>query len=177
MKLLFATLSALFLATSAMAQEKGLFPELDGQFKLPEKQSQHDAFDDYLIPDEPADDAEDGQEDSENTVIKIQLQDLKGALPYARTLAYCSGTAVLTNETKQPLKSLSLTLTYKDMPAELSYSGVQPGKSQSQSLMLIGPPCESILNMPEIDIKTCQWGSQSEDNCKKRVQFLPPQPK
>jgi len=113
-----------------------------------------------------------GEKVEGNLVIKIQNVD--GVLPYARTLAYCTAEAVLTNETNQRLDQLALTITYKDMPKDLNYSGVAKKKSRTQKFMLIGLPCENIKGMPDVQVKTCKLGTQSEAACKKRVQFIPP---
>ena len=118
-------------------------------------------------------------EEKENEKVEgnvvIEVQNVEGVLPYARTLAYCTGEAVLTNESDTILRQLSLTITYKDMPKELSYTYVGKKKSRTQKFMLIGLPCENILGMPKVEIKTCKLGKLSEEECKKRVQFIPPQ--
>ena len=106
--------------------------------------------------------------------LVIEIQNVDGVLPYARTLAYCSAEAVLTNETNQRLDQLSLTLTYKDMPKDLNYSNVSKKKKRTQKFMLIGLPCENIKGMPDVQVKTCKLGTQSEAACKKRVQVIPP---
>ena len=106
--------------------------------------------------------------------IKIQLTNLKGVLPYARDYAYCFGDLVLTNGTNQKLESLSVKLTYRDTPTIVSFSGVDKKKTQKQSLMLIGRACEDILSTPEIEVQECKMPPQSEESCKKRVQFIPP---
>ena len=102
------------------------------------------------------------------------MKDVQGTLAYARTLSYCSAKVVLTNETNQRLDALSMTLTYKDMAKDISFSGVRKKKSQTREILLIGPPCEDILNEPNIDIKVCKMGNKSEEACKKRVQFVSP---
>ena len=167
MRFLFIVLGIMLVGTSVRAQQ--LFPDLDAKFQQPQKPT---ATDSAPTADQgPSVSADDPDQDKH---FSIRLEKVQGALPYARTLSYCAGTATLTNETKQPLQSLSLTLTYGDMPAELSYGGVKPNGTQSRPVMLIGPPCESFLNMPEIEVKTCRWGAQSEAACKKRVKFIPP---
>ena len=168
MRFLFMAFGIMLLGASVRAQQ--LFPDLDARFQPPSKptlaESAPKAAD---VQEAPAD-----SDPDQEKYLRIRLDDLQGVLPYARTLSYCSGTATLTNETKQPLQSLSLSLTYGDMTSELSYGGVQPNGTQSRPIMLIGPPCESFLNMPEIEIKTCRWGAHSEDACKKKVKFIPP---
>lgn len=166
MRFLFIVLGMMLIGASARAQQ--LFPELDAKFQPPQKPTVAEpAVAEVQAPAAAAD-------QNQDKYLRIQLGGLQGVLPYARTLSYCSGTATLTNETKQPLQSLSLTLTYGDMKSELSYGGVRPNGTQSRPVMLIGPPCESFLNMPEVEVKTCRWGAQSEDACKKKVKFIPP---
>lgn len=167
MRFLFIALGLVWVGTSVWAQQ--LFPDLDAKFQQPQKPAMADSA---PAPDKGQSVSVDEQD--QNKHFSIRLEKIQGTLPYARTLSYCAGTATLTNETKQPLQNLSLTLTYGDMPAELSYGGVKPNGTQSRPIMLIGPPCESFLNMPEIEVKSCRWGAQSEDACKKRVKFIPP---
>ena len=180
MKVFLTGVTFLLMSGSVMAQEADLFPELKGQFEPPktEKSADEKVVDalqgrgnirsaQRAVAAKPTAERQEGN-------LKIELENLNGVLPYARNMAYCYGEAVLTNETNQALDSLSVTLMYKDMPAELSYGGVKPHQKQSQQIMLIGPACEVILGMPEVDIKACKLGSQSENACKKRVQFIPP---
>ena len=183
----------------AMAQEAdGLFPELAGQFEqapvseevdlnvkreetseqsnLPIAQPdfKKEAQDpDSNIPTNRQDDKVDTGEKAEGNLL-IEIQNVNGVLPYARTLAYCSAEAVLTNNTNQRLEQLSLKITYKDMPKDLNYANVSKKKKRTQKFMLIGLPCESIKGMPDVEIKACKLKDQSEAACKKRVQFIPP---
>ena len=178
-------LSIVLLSTVAVAQENELFPELQGQFKeaapskkadaKPAKQNgkNKDVEARQIARAERAMKEGDTGEQKEGN-LRIQLQNLEGALPYARTLAYCYGDVVLTNETNQKLDQLALTLTYKDMPTQVSFGGVPKKGTQQKKIMLIGPPCEDILGTPDIEIKACKLGKQSEDACKKRVQFVQP---
>ena len=179
-KAFLAGVTFLFLGSTVMAQEFDLFPELQKQFEpVQAKKTTEEIVSDSVrgqdsiqAPRRNSETASAGERQEGN--LKIELQNLNGVLPYARNMAYCYGEAVLTNETNQALDSLSVTLTYKDMPADLSYGGVKPHQKQSQQIMLIGPACEIILGMPEIDIKACKLGEQPENACKKRVQFIPP---
>ena len=106
--------------------------------------------------------------------IEIKLTNLDGVLPYARDYSYCFGDLVLRNNTNQKLESLSIELTYRDTPTTVSFSGVAKKKTQKQALMLIGKACEDILSPPEVEITVCKMPPQSEEACKKRVQFIPP---
>ena len=117
--------------------------------------------------------SEEGASETKGNLV-IKIQDVDGVLPYARTLSYCSANAVLYNETNQLLEQLSLTVTYKDMPKDLNYAGVPKDRKRTQNFMLIGLPCESINGMPQFEIKTCKLRKQSEEECKKRVHFVPP---
>ena len=167
MRFLFMALVIILAGSSVRAQQ--MFPELDAKFQPPQNPA---TVQDTPSPDETGTDSVDSPDQDKH--FRIQLENIQGALPYARTLSYCAGTAVLTNETKQPLQVLSLTLTYGDMPAQLSFGGVQPNATQSRPVMLIGSPCESFLNMPEVEIQSCRWGAQPEAACKKKVKFIPP---
>lgn len=118
--------------------------------------------------------AKEAQEESGEGNIKITLTNLKGVLPYARDYAYCFGDLVLENDTNQKLEALSLELTYRETPTIVSFGSVDKKKTQTQALMLIGRACEDILSVPQVDVKVCKMPPQSEDMCKKRVQFIPP---
>ena len=186
----------------AIAQESdSLFPELAGQFERPSssettvdlsveqnsdtkiqaeqkssstpKLPQNAQDPDSNTPTNRQDEKVDTGEKAEGNLV-IEVQNVDGVLPYARTLAYCRADAVLINETNMRLEQLSITATYKDMPKELNYSNVSKGKKRTQNFMLIGLPCESITTMPNVEIKACKLGTLSESDCKKRVQFIPP---
>ena len=193
-KIFLGALALTFCSGVAMAQETDtLFPELKGQFEQIAP-SQTETIDLTVEQIDPASQSNqpsvqpntqekksttEGEkqtpedEKGEGKII-IQIENVEGVLPYARTLSYCSAEAVLTNETNQRLDELSLTITYKDMPKDLSYGGVPKKRTRTQKFMLIGLPCESIKSMPQVDIKTCKLKNLSEEACKKRVQFLPP---
>ena len=106
--------------------------------------------------------------------ITVKLTNLKGVLPYARDFAYCFGDLVLTNDTNQKLESLTMELTYRDTPTIISFGAVDKKKTQKQALMLIGKACEDILSTPQVEVKSCKMPPQSEESCKRRVQFIPP---
>jgi len=114
------------------------------------------------------------KEEEAKGVIKVEIQNVKGVLTYARTMSYCSADVALTNESNLTLNQLSMVWTYKDMQTNLNFSGVQKGKKQTRNFMLIGLPCEGIMGMPDVEFKKCKLGSQSEEACKKRVQITPP---
>ena len=118
------------------------------------------------------DEEEEDQKDEGRLII--QVQNVDGVLPYARTMAYCTAEAVLTNETNQLLNQLAIKATYKDMPKDLAFTNVSKKKKRTKKFMLIGLPCENIKGMPEIEITSCKLGKMSEEACKKKVQFLPP---
>lgn len=114
-----------------------------------------------------------GESAAEGNLV-IKFTEPKGVLPYARDFAYCSGELVLTNETNQKLEALSIKLTYRDTPTTISYGATEKKGQQTQSLLLIGRACEDILTEPQMDVLTCKMPPQSEESCKKRVQFIPP---
>ncbi len=137
----------------------------------PKQTSEFDAFSDpFAVQNQ----IEKTTEPSGEGNVKITLTNLKGVLPYARDYAYCFGDLVLENDTNQKVEALSIKLTYRDTPTVVSFSGVDKKKTQKQSLMLIGKACEDILSTPEIEVQKCQMPPQSEESCKKRVQFIPP---
>lgn len=194
-KLIFVGMAMAMMSLPALAQELDLFPELQGQFE--EVAPEPDDTETNEAVTDGAKSGEEGQEDSETGLteeqmrtkqaveedtdgekregnLKIQLQNMNGALPYVRSLAYCYGDAVLTNETNRDLESLNLKLTYGDMVTDVNYSGVPKKKQQKQKILLIGPPCEQILGMPKVDVVSCKMKDTTEDACKKRVQFVAP---
>ena len=193
-KLIWGGLCVALMGTPVLAQEIELFPELQGQFeqiapdepqapqaeedkteltKPSKKKFQKELTEDELSARQALENGDtDGQKKEGN--LKIQLRNMEGTLPYVRTMAYCYADAVLTNETNRTLKKLAVRLTYGDMGTDLNYGGVRKKGRQQRKILLIGPPCEQILGMPQIDIKACEMENMTEDACKKRVQFVAP---
>jgi len=174
----------------AFAQEADtLFPELKGQFEpapqpetvdLTVERAENDpsaqtpAQTDAKAPAQKKDEKKEKKTEKLEGKIIVQVQNVDGVLPYARTMAYCTGEMVVTNETNKFLGALSFTATYKDMPKDFSFGGIIKKRNQSKKFMLIGLPCESINGMPQFEIKSCRLRDVSEEACKKLVQFLPP---
>ena len=196
-KLIFVGMAMAMMSIPVLAQELDLFPELQGQFEQIAPEPDDEAAENEMATGEQKKEDQENPDKAkgelteeqmrtkqaleENTTgekhegnLKIQLQNLNGALPYVKSLAYCYGDAVLTNETNRDLQGLSLKLTYGDMATDVNYSGVPKKKQQKQSILLIGPPCEQILGIPQMDIVSCKMKDTSEDACKKRVQFVSP---
>lgn len=192
-KLIFSGVAVVMASLPVLAQEVDLFPELQGQFEqvAPEPEdtvSEETAGDEVKQGDQKAGETglteeqmrtkqaveKDSTGEKREGNLKIQLRDMNGALPYVKSLAYCYGDAVLTNETNQDLETLAIQLTYGDMVTDVNYSGVPKKKQQKKKILLIGPPCEQILGMPKVDIKACKMKDTTEDACKKRVQFVSP---
>jgi len=195
MKKLLGCAVGVLLSTSAMAQGTELFPELEGRFQpakpaevakpveqdangevKPAEQAGANAVQDKVVdavqsgkvaPEEVTEAAGEGN-------IEIRLEDIEGTLALARNYSYCSAKVVLENKTNLKLEKLSLDLNYQGMPNPMTFSGVEKKGQQTQPLMMIGPECEAILNEPEITIQECKLGKQTEDACKGKVQFIPP---
>ena len=193
-KLIWSGLCVALMGTPVLAQEIELFPELQGQFeqiapdepqapqvekdktgseKSARRKPKKELTEDQMSAKQALEDGDtDGQKKEGN--LKIQLRNMEGALPYVRSMAYCYADAVLTNETNRTLKKLAVRLTYGDMGTDLNYGGVRKKGRQQRKILLIGPPCEQILGMPQIEITACEMENMTEDACKKRVQFVAP---
>ena len=175
--------AAVFLATVAVAQGTELFPELAGRFQpaQPTTQEQSDAQavtpaagaqpdavqSGAVAPEQVTESAGEGN-------IEIHLEELNGKLALARNYSYCFADAVLENKTNVKLERLTITLSYQGSPNVLKYANVEKKGTQTQKIMMIGPECQAILSEPEIEIQECKLGQQTEDACKKKVQFIPP---
>lgn len=142
----------------------------DSQFSMPAS----DPFSVMADPFAAQNNVEQAGEPTAEGNLVIKFTEPKGVLPYARDFAYCSGELVLTNETNQKLEALSIKLTYRDTPTTLSFGATEKKGQQKQSLLLIGRACEDILLEPQMEVLTCKMPPQSEESCKKRVQFIPP---
>lgn len=183
------TVAILTVAIPTLAQNVDLFPELKGQFKpaftTPKEPAQPDnktmtqpIQQQNIINTQPVQtmtpninlDVNQRREGN----IKLKLKNLKGVLPYARNFSYCFADVELTNGTNQTLQELKVTLRYQGAENNLIFSGVSKGQKQIQKLMMNGPECASILTIPQMDITSCKLENQSDDACKKRVQFSGP---
>ena len=194
-KLIFVGMAMAMMSLPVLAQELDLFPELQGQFEQMEPEPDETETDEAVTDETKTEEKK--QKDSETGLteeqmrtkqaleedttgekhegnLKIQLRNMNGTLPYVKSLAYCYGDAVLTNETNRDLQSLDLKLTYGDMVTDVNYGGVPKKKQQAKKILLIGPPCEQILGMTQVDVVSCKMKDTPEDACKKRVQFVPP---
>ena len=203
-KLLMCAICAL-LAPSVMAQDAGLFPELEGRFQQaepetvktttetitvvegidPEAQVEETVVEEESLDKEeaqPVTDAvqtgavapEEILEPAGEGNVEIYFTDMKGTLALARNYSYCMGDVVLENKTNVKLDKLVIDLNYQGMPNMLEYSGVAKKGKQKQPLMMIGSECEAILGAPQITIKECKLGTLTEDACKAKIQFIPP---
>ena len=195
MKKLLGCAVGVLLPLSAMAQGADLFPELEGRFQpaqpveavnsekpeatregqpanqiLGENGEKNDADvvqSGQVAPEEVTESAGEGN-------IEIKLDEIEGTLALARNYSFCSANVVLDNKTNLKLEKLVIELTYQGMPNILEFSGVEKKRTQTQPMMMIGEECEAILNEPDVTIQECKLGKQTEDACKGKVQFIPP---
>ena len=193
MKKLLGCAVGILLSTSALAQGTELFPELEGRFQ-PAQQAQTtdsvnpagqgsngEAQPAVRVEQASVDAVQSGKVAPEEVTeaagegnIEIKLDNIEGTLALARNYSFCSAEVVLENKTNLTLEKLVIDLTYMGQPNTLKFTGVPKKSKQTQPMMMIGGECEGILNEPEITISECELGKQTEDSCKSKVQFIPP---
>lgn len=105
--------------------------------------------------------------------LRLVVTSADSIRPTMRNFSYCTAQISLENGTSQTLKSLNVRLTYAPLPVNVSFSGVAKNQSQTQQITLIGEACDGILNQPIMEVQNCQITNMSENECKKRVEFVP----
>ena len=167
-------LGVLMGATLAVAQTD-LFPELQGQFQAPQPPAAATSSADREAAVNATQNDDAVQFDTGAGNLKLEMQNIHALIPIARNNAFCSADVMVHNETNMPLENLSLIVTYDGYTNNIRFSDVAKKSDQKRLLFMVGKACESIINVPQIDITECRLGKLPVDLCKKRVQFTPPQ--
>ena len=116
---------------------------------------------------------EEESEEDEEKKIYLTLNNIASTIASVKTVSYCSATFVVYNDTKKDLQEMSGTIGIGDQKKNFKFSKVAPGKTGVSPIQLVGRACESIYNLPDIQVKKCQAKDMSEKKCLGRLLFVP----
>ncbi len=116
---------------------------------------------------------EEESEEEEKKYIFTALNDIKSYPATIKAVSYCSGYYVLFNDTKRVVQEISGTLGIGDQTKDFKFENVQSGGSVGLPLQIVGAACDSMLQIPDIQIKVCKVERMSEKKCRERFVFVP----
>lgn len=179
MKLLLSTLIIICSICPAFAQN-ALFPELTSINKnenTPPK-VQQDAIQNTenqknknTLNNQQNTNTEKSEMDTGN--LRLVVASADRIAPTMRNFSYCTAEIRLENGTSQVLQNLKVLLNYSPLSTGIAFSGVAKNQSQTTKITLVGESCDNILNQPTIEVQSCKITNMSEEDCKKRVEFVP----
>ena len=135
-------------SVSRTTQSGGLFPELGSVHSKQEKR---------------------GAE-----VIKLIIDDVKIIQPALNGHAFCLGTLTMENNLDVRIQKMELTLNYGGLDVPVSYSNIPPlGGKQTQNIAWLGDYCNSMLSIPQINVKMCVASTLSREQCQSKIEYKP----
>ena len=121
----------------------------------------------------PSENIEEKTEEDNNQKIIIYLASADSTTPPNENFAYCFGDLKFASTFKRPVQALTVTLTYGPYSSTYTIKNLVRNVEQSNSFGLVGDACNSILDMPKMEITQCVIEGMDEAACKKKVTFLP----
>lgn len=115
---------------------------------------------------------EESEEDKEK-FIYLALNDIKNYGATIKAVSYCSGYFVLFNDTKKAVQEISGTVGIGDQKKEFKFENVQSGGSVGWPLQIVGAACDSMLQIPDIQIDVCKVERMSDKKCREKLLFIP----
>lgn len=123
---------------------------------------------------------------AEENFFVFSPSEIQIVVPTIARFQFCTSHLTLSNNTSDViLKSLSVVFKYANIQVPYTYTGMNPGDSQSGTVALGGEACQVLLKVPEIDVKKClatrmveREGRQVEEplsvtECTSKVKYLP----
>ena len=115
---------------------------------------------------------EDVTEDDEQSIV-IYMEAARAVIPPGMNNSYCFGRIKFSNGFRKPVQELSVVVTYGAYSTPYNVRNLLPEVEQTGVLGLVGEACQSIMEMPDLEIKRCVIEGVPEDKCKSKVSFLP----
>ena len=113
------------------------------------------------------------EEEEEEKFIYLALNNVKSHMSVIKSVSYCSAEFILYNDTKRVVQEVSGTLGIGDQKKKFEFKNVQPAQPVGLAYQIVGNACESILNVPDIQVEVCKVERMSEKNCKAKLVFVP----
>ena len=113
------------------------------------------------------------ESEEEKKYIFTALNDIKSYPATIKAVSYCSGYYVLFNDTKGLVQEISGTLGIGGQTKDFKFENVQSGASVGWPLQIVGAACDSMLQIPDIQINVCKFERMSEKKCRERFVFVP----
>ena len=101
------------------------------------------------------------------------MEAVKAVIPPGANNSYCFGRIKFSSTFRQPVQELSVVITYGPYPTPYNIHNLVADSEQTGVLTLVGAACQSIMDMPELEVKKCVIDGIPEDKCKSSVSFLP----
>jgi hypothetical protein len=125
-----------------------------------------------IEPDEELVEDEETDEEKEK-LIYLALNNIKNYSATIKAVSYCSGYFVLFNDTKKVIQEISGTIGIGDQTKDFKFENVQSGESFGWPLQIVGGACDSMLQIPNIQVNVCKMERLSEKKCKEKLLFVP----
>ena len=77
------------------------------------------------------------------------------------------------NDTKKVIQEISGTIGIGDQTKDFKFENVQSGESFGWPLQIVGGACDSMLQIPNIQVNVCKMERLSEKKCKEKLLFVP----
>ena len=139
---------------------------------VPEEVSQAETESTPVESDEELPEDEETDEEKEK-LIYLALNNIKNYAATIKAVSYCSGYFVLFNDTKKVIQEISGTIGIGNQTKDFKFENVQSGESFGWPLQIVGAACDSMLQIPNIQINVCKMERLSEKKCKEKLLFVP----
>lgn len=114
------------------------------------------------------------QQEETSQIMKLIIDDVQIVQPPLNGHAFCMGTLTLENNLNVRVKEMSLSLNYGGLNVPVSYSNVSPlGGTQTQDIAWAGRFCNSMLDIPQITVKSCVASTLTKEQCQAKIEYKP----
>ncbi len=123
---------------------------------------------------------------AEANFFVFRPSEIQIVVPTISRFQFCTSNLTLSNNTSNVvLKTLGVVFKYNSVQVPYTYSGLNPGGSQTGTVALGGDACQVLLKAPGVDVTKCvatrieeQNGKKtevplSESECRAKVKYLP----
>ena len=119
-------------------------------------------------------DAQPQQKQQGSESIKLIIDDVSIVQPAFNGMAFCMGTMTLENNLNIRIQQLDVVLNYGGLDVPLSFSDISPlGGTKTEKIAWATDYCNSMLDVPEVTVKTCVASTLTKAQCQSKLQYKP----
>ena len=110
-------------------------------------------------------------EEEEEKLIYLALDNIKNRSASIKAVSYCSADFLMYNDMNRNVQEISGTIAIGDQTKDFKFDDVPSKQSVVMSLQIVGTACDSMLDLPNIQVNVCKVERLSEKRCKEKLFF------